>query len=298
MAKSIRSAKNIISLIGENSEFYFSISADGLSEKLIDIGFNSPIICGDEVIPKPIGKYTEFNANGKEVIRKDLEKIFVHRMVWGTTRDWQGNTHSQLQNKRFEMYPREWMEAPEEALKIIQAQSKILVVSRKLVASSHNAQEIVHLANVFLELFGDYSLLNDAMIPKLSPVVRKLNWRILPPGEHPFANINDFVDRLTESIGTSEKNVANYRLSSILSYNPDFIAIGNGGFNGYIVMGFQEKNIFILESPIFGNATYIFRNDWESVSSLSKKEIIRGELHSQRLIHTRGWRSELHRLLS
>ena len=39
-----------------------------------------------------------------------------------------------------------------------------------------------------------------------------------------------------------------------------------------------KENIYIFDSIIYGDATYIFENDWEKVSKLSKKEIIKNNL--------------------
>lgn len=297
MSNFIRSAKQIIEFTGEGAAFHFSAPVEDRDELLSNIGFEIPLIDGDDLIPKSIGKFTNFNANGKEVVREDLPKETVHKMVWGTTRDWHGNQHSQLQNRKFFMYPREWIDAPEEALRVTTIGSDKFIISKQLISSNSNSKEIVHLANMFLEIFGEYSLINKNLKSILPPIIKKLNWKILPPGEHPFGDIQKFIHYITENLSNSDKRVAGYRLSSILSHKPDFIAIGNGGFHGYTVMGFQKKNLYVLESPIFGNATYIFKGEWELVSKLSKKDIIRSSLHTHRLIHSKGWRTDLRRIL-
>lgn len=76
-------------------------------------------------------------------------------------------------------------------------------------------------------------------------------------------------------------------------HRPDFIALGVGGFRDYVVFGFQSKNLYVLESPKLGNATYVFKNNWAAVSSLSKKEILEGSLHELRIVHNQRWTSAL-----
>jgi hypothetical protein len=39
-----------------------------------------------------------------------------------------------------------------------------------------------------------------------------------------------------------------HRIKTISECNPDFLAVGKGGFTGYFVYGFKSKKIFILES--------------------------------------------------
>jgi len=83
--------------------------------------------------------------------------------------------------------------------------------------------------------------------------------------------------------------VIRYRLKTITLYDPEFVAIGQAGFEGYLVFGFPAKNLFILESLYTGNATYIFEENWETLSKLTKAEILRDGLQKERIIHREGW---------
>lgn len=40
---------------------------------------------------------------------------------------------------------------------------------------------------------------------------------------------------------------------------------------------------------MYGKATYIFENDWKTVSKLTKKEIIQNKLAKDRIIHNNKW---------
>ena len=40
---------------------------------------------------------------------------------------------------------------------------------------------------------------------------------------------------------------------------------------------------------IYGNATYVFRDNWEGLSKLSKAEIIQNNLQEKRLVHRVNW---------
>ena len=75
------------------------------------------------------------------------------------------------------------------------------------------------------------------------------------------------------------------------------IAQGRGGFSGYIVFGFPRKNLYVLESLYYGNATYVFRENWEKLSQLSKAVILSGNLQTARIVHQPGWEKEVRHLL-
>lgn len=74
--------------------------------------------------------------------------------------------------------------------------------------------------------------------------------------------------------------------------------MGQGGFNDYLLFGFPNKNIYVLESIRFGNATYVFDRNWEELSQLSKKEILDNDLHVNRIIHIEGWEQNVNDLLN
>lgn len=105
------------------------------------------------------------------------------------------------------------------------------------------------------------------------------------PWEKRRKQISKFIDRATGE----NKKVIEKRLEFINNYNPDFSAIGSGGFNRYIVFGFIDKNIYVLESVDVNNATYILENDWESISKLTKAEILNQNLHKDRIVHSKSW---------
>ena len=51
--------------------------------------------------------------------------------------------------------------------------------------------------------------------------------------------------------------------------------------------------IYVLESLIYGNATYILGENWENLSQLSKAEILNGNHHLERFVHGENWEDNL-----
>ncbi len=73
--------------------------------------------------------------------------------------------------------------------------------------------------------------------------------------------------------------------------------MGRAGFDGYVIFGFPQKNLFVLENVHSDNATYVFEEDWAELSQMTKAQILSHDLHKDRLIHRRGWPAKVRRLL-
>lgn len=153
--------------------------------------------------------------------------------------------------------------------------------------------------NIFLELFKECSIvLNDNFDYILNTKVIRLNWDILPKGEYPWEKQRERIMPLVEKASPKNRNIIKFRLETISKYKPDFVAIGLNGFDGYIVYGFKEKNIYIFESRLINNATYIFDRDWKDITMLTKKEILTDSLQKARIIHRKdSWEKEIEKLL-
>lgn len=82
-----------------------------------------------------------------------------------------------------------------------------------------------------------------------------------------------------------------------MDHKPDFTAVGQAGFHGYIVYGYERKGVYVLESLHYGNATYVFGQDWARLSQMTKAEILRDDLHKHRVIHREGWEGEVRKIL-
>jgi hypothetical protein len=267
-------------------------------EALRTLGFDIQPVEGESIIPSPVGPFSSFNANGRENIRRDLPKVSQSRMVWSTWNDWHGNQHSGMQIRSQQVYQKELVPPPEEYLTVMQAESGLVVASRALSKTTDNDEKIIHVVNLFLELFGTLEITSVDLKSAKSLVVKRLNWRVLPPGEFPFERAKKELAEYLERVEENVRPVVQSRIRSVTQYKPDFVAVGVGGFREYVVFGFQSKGIYVLESPTLGNATYVFKNNWAQVSALSKKEILEGALHEARLIHNNRWTGALRQAIT
>jgi hypothetical protein len=247
---------------------------------------------GYSILPKVVGPATSFNAEGKDIVRKDLPIETKSRMIHTSWKDWHGQTHSGTQVRDYKAYPRDLIPPPSEYVTAMRRGETLVLASRELSTETEEA-EIVNVLKVFLELFGTIDIVTSSLDSPAPLKVQKLNWKILPPGTYPFDRASKALQEYLERISESDREVVKERIRDITKHNPDFLAIGIGGFGDYVVFGFSDKRRFVLESPNSGNATYIFRDDWEQFARLSKAEIIQGNLQEERIIHTRRWASAL-----
>lgn len=261
------------------------------------LGFDEQLIEGDYLIPSVIGKVTHFNANGKEIVRDDLPKESVPVTFWATWKDWHGYSHSGYKTRDYDKYPRQYIPAPSAELQILEIESKYYVGTEVINLSKHNSERTLHLMNLMLECFGEFQIIDADTEKVLGTKVRTLQWEIFPKGKYPWSKTKEIVKNYTNRLEPLEKELIEARIKEISGFDPDFAASGNGGFSGYFAFGFEEKGIFVLESVHLDNATYIFGDDWEALSKLTKNEIINGSTDFKRIIHNESWIWRIHRLL-
>jgi hypothetical protein len=54
----------------------------------------------------------------------------------------------------------------------------------------------------------------------------------------------------------------------------------------------------VLESVRMDNAIYVFGLEWQGVSQLTKAQVLSNNYHQDRIIHAKGWKGRLARLLA
>lgn len=151
---------------------------------------------------------------------------------------------------------------------------------------------------MFLEMFGKCETLTEQYKPKLKTKIERLSWTVLPQGEYPWEKAKSHLGVIISSIPRKHRNIISNRHEAITQYKPDFMAIGDQSFWGYVIYGFTNKNLYVFESNQLNNATYIFRGNWKDASRLSKAEIIGGQYHEDRIIHNKNWNNDISRLIS
>ena len=128
-------------------------------------------------------------------------------------------------------------------------------------------------------------------------IVTSLNWEFLPPGEWNTKRIKEYCDLLF----AHEPKYLPERIEQLATIRPrpQLIAIGLKGVReGYTAYQIPSYTPVILECPLLGNATYVFFENWQLLSTKSKGELrdrYRTEFEkcNHRAEHWRSWRRDI-----
>lgn len=268
----------------------------------IKAGFTEKLDLGETILPNKIGPITRYNADGGCLVHKDKPKETYYLMREWTYKKWVGGGDTEevtdwvdVPRKR---YPRTIIEPLALELAVMEdGRNEKLVCLPSVVFNESNSKLIIHEVNIMLELFGECEIVDYNLNPILKPTLKKLNWEVFPKGKMPWIKRKATLERFIVQARGKNSGVIRKRLETIYEHNPDFVAIGNGGFSGYLILGFEEKNLYILESTQVNNATYILENQWEDISKLSKAEILNNQYHKNRVIHSKQWFEDIKALL-
>lgn len=249
------------------------------------------------MLPVPVGVFSDANANGLVVIRKDLPKETVYYSQNRTITDWHGYEHDVVVNMPYHKFPRQNNVGKQ--IKVMVSEGKIkdegailtFVFDKEIQKGTNDwERDLVFLVNLSLELFGGFDIIDgDSSVSLLKTL--HANWKILPPDEYPFEKIKSL---LIEQITKSQVDPRHFdlgRLEFMESLQPDFRAIGIDQFMGYVVFGFKKTGHYILDNVKIGNAVYVFSGNWENLFKKTKKELISDKSGKiKRIVHRGGWK--------
>ena len=284
----INSIEKYIANITEDKEVYVCVPTD---ENSITLLMMKGCPNGTSVVPQPVGPVTRFNLYGKEFIHKELEKEPREIEREYHIVDWHGTDHYGTCFQRRMCYPKEFIFPPV---------SRIILDNGKLrsdLMTKVESELLKHTINMFLELFGFCEIFDKDENPITQKTkIKEVSWRILPQGKYPWERAEKALDDYFEKSPYKNKEVLRNHHKTFSEYEPDFLAIGENSFNGYVVYGYENRNLFVFESNQSGNATYVFKGEWEKASQLTKYDIIKGNLCYKRIVHAKMWKETIKQL--
>lgn len=275
---------------------------DRVLARLAQIGFSNELAAGDSVLPGIVGPITRFNAEGSWVRHTDQPKETAYRTVewhWTEFHGDQRIERSDFKNVPYQRYPRTFVDPPSIELTLMRdGQNTIFLCAPAVEYSTPHHERLLHTINLFLELFGECHILDDRLAATIiQPPTRRLNWHLLPQGRMPWAQLRNALDPIIERARPGSRPFIEHRFRILNGYRPDFEAVGHAGFTGYVIFGFDRLNLYICECARYGNATYVFAENWECLSQMTKAEILNGHLEQARILHLSSWEEEIRRLL-
>jgi len=278
-----------------------SVTDDNRS-KLSKLGFAESPLDGETVLPAILGPVSRFNAEGKWVVQKDQpkESRYIRTVRW-RWKQWAGRhrfeEHEDYRDIWRDCYPRELVPPPAIELTYVERDGRGQVISPVFRNRPDEHETIGHGINLMLELFGMCELVRTDLQPFSGLRVRKVNWRMLPPGEYPWKRLRDHLNGMLKRQSENTRSVILDRQETMKGHGPDTIYVGLGGFSDYLAYVFKSRSLVVLESVKRDNAIYVFGRDWERFAQLTKAEVLSRQHHKARIIHAKGWKDRLGELL-
>ena len=299
----IRSLSRYFSDIPRGSDVIIALrTPTKFGDRMTEIGFPDELAVGQKILPSSLGPVSSYNADGKELVHKDQPMETVYRQAEWKWKEFRGRYDYEEMSKiveiPYERYPRTFLPPPSIELEVVEGEDgEIFIVSPTTNYNPDNEELLLHIVNLFLELFGECETLRTDLTGFVRAPVVRLNWEILPQGRHPWPRLRRELRRVLDRQAGGVRAVIDKRFEAINAHSPEFVAVGRGGFDGYVIFGFPNDDLYVLESTQINNATYVLDRNWEEISTLTKAEILDGNLHRQRVIHRESWFNEIENLL-
>lgn len=299
-----RDINRYLSHLPEGKEYYLGVRVlPEHARHLEALGFSNPLVVGERLLPAASGAASRRNANGFDIVHRDQPMETAYRQISWTYTQRHGKHEvevTEVKDVPYYRYPR--TKVPPYSIELVVSAdpggAHCIVAGRFQRTGAQNAVA-TNTANMLFEQFGSFEVLDTSMSPSVDVSVRRLNWKLLPPGENPWKSAWPSLETVIEKGRGKSREVVAARFKEVGKYHPEFIAIGLGGFDDYVVFGFPRMGICVLESRFTNNATYVLAYvNWEVISQMTKAEILSESAHEGRLIHDRNWFDALAALLA
>lgn len=288
------------------------ITAGKYSSLGLQIGSEREILYPSSQIPHPkLGRYARINSQGIELRRTDLPKVsktfYIDAPNFG---DWSRGSHTVSWDR--EVYPRDYiapkqLEIEIELLATEEVDGEKLYVFRFTVVEALDRKDVDKPRDVLVKdnLFFNLNLLQESVgaadvFPSTATKEDYLDslyvsWEILPIGERDsvVTRILSGVKAPTEAL---RKRIAE-RYDLLMSYKPGAFISGSSGLRRYFGAKFAD-DLVVFEHLEYGNALYVMFEKWESLSQLSRPQLLGGDRKGfERIIHRTGWETKLANVL-
>lgn len=295
--KRVRNLGRNAPFLKKGEDLYIGINIDDANaDRLKQIGFRT-LEAGNSMLPAPVGPVTKYNAEGRQIIHRELPMETLYRLREWEWELWDGTKMSKIVEVPYKRYPRTFVPSPSIELTVhSNTEGKTLLLSPLFRYEDANVVDVTHAVNVFLEIFGECTFFTGKMEQIIKAPVRRLNWKLLPSGKRPWKELQKELAGIIQLVPAGKRTIVTNRLETINTHEPIETAVGEGGFSGYVVFCFPKTGVNILESLLYGNATYILGENWERISKHTKMEILDQKLHLGRVIHREGWHEGIDKL--
>jgi len=289
------SSKHLKFFLQENDNFFIGLLFEDYlkCENLNLYKLPSQFLENKTIVPEAKGPVTKVNIKGKFIRKQPEEKTTKQVHIKYFKKD-----GTQIEyDRNYNVYIKELLHKYNLSLTFLtNKHGQKIVTTDKLDYKDDPKNNIknTHVINLFCEIFNDFEVFNSELEPAIH-FNKKFEMDLLPKGTLNDDNLKE----LTEFAGRYTKNkevqmAFQKRLHILKQFNPDIRGKGPSNFFGYIVFGFSELNIIVLETMYSGNATYIFNlTDYESNIIKDKQSVLKDKTMIARFYHYDNWESRI-----
>ncbi len=255
----------------------------------------------DSILPPTYnGRYSSYNQKGRSIIRRNLPKVtkwFSHDIYpYGdTSRNTVLATYSRKVWQREEWLP----EFLTFSVSLKQEDSEFcyfIIKCEEIIDKRSNDAEfrVLYNINLISENCGNYQIIENDKDDDYILKTLYVNWELLPPGHIEIQSIT----RNFETKSPQEQKEVLERFEYIKSFNPKKLIKGSNKFSQYFG-AIMSNDVVVLENTHVGNAIYVFYNDWEILSKLSRTELLRmNSKNVTRIRHSGNWKELLNKTIN
>lgn len=299
-----RDINRYLSHLNQRATYYLGLRVRPVhAARLEALGFSSPLTVGERLLPPARrGAASRRNADGFDIVHRDQPMETMYRQISWTYSQWHGDRQvevTEVKDVPYNRYPRTRVPPYGIELEVsADPNGGHCIVTGPFQRTDAQTTVATNTANMLVEQFGSFEVFDSSLQPSIHVPVRRLNWKLLPPGRNTWQSAWPSLETVIQKSRGKSQQVIEARFVEVGKYNPEFIAIGLGGFDDYVVFGFPSKGMCVLESRFTNNATYVLAHtNWEVVSQMTKEQILSASAHEDRLIHDRNWFAALAEVL-
>ena len=248
--------------------------------------------------PRTCGAYARRNLDGWEEKRKDLPKEQREVSHWAPS--WNSGS-SHLVSSTVNVYP-----VDHHPVRLLTLSATILEqlvdaavvrfrIDQPLLRTDADfARNLRFNLGLLRESTGEAHVYDADLTDDEYALIQQVDWEFLPRGSSDRVLSRLATDR---QVSPERLHVADERLRVLDRFDHSGFIVGKGRFARYFGAKFGES-LVALENLEYGNALYVFEEDWELLTQLSRTELIRRrdpEVH--RIPHVPGWPSALRKIV-
>lgn len=253
--------------------------------------------------PITVGRYSKYNLEGREITLYNLPKIYKTFSFDSPNFGDSSRGYHTVSNTRL-VYQKKLL--PPKFLKLIfeleetNEESYIFKVYINTIldrTSNSFSDDLLFYCNLLQENIKNCDITGSNIDEEEYISTINIDWELLPPGHIDIeSTISALLPHNTQNDNTS-RDVLRDRLLFFNELGATAYIKGTNNYSSYKGAKFNN-DIVLLESFDYGNAIYIFKENWDTLTRLSRTELLTN--HNDNIIrvkHTSNWKNNIKMIL-